>query len=521
MKTKDQHINNCRSYARQSVDRQRKPRSGDRSYQNRCDSYFFSAVQTSPLPIGSSRPTTPLKHGTWTLLQIAACILLLAGPLFADDWPTFQHDNRRSAATMENLPLPLQEVWTYRSPVPPQTAWSGPAPWDSFARKVPLAPMRLFDRALFVTAVGDKVFLGSSVDDAVHCLDAGTGEELWYFLTEGPVRLPPSFHDGKLYFGSDDGCAYCINADDGSLVWKYRAAPDDRQIPSDGKLISPWPVRTGVLVQNGKACFAASLLPWRDSFVCALDAQTGSASTAGCYQVAHGNMTMQGAMMASSSGLYVSQGRLAPAAFRLGDGSLLGRFGANQQGGVYALLTPDDNLVYGRGIFQGGLWGDAMGFFPGGNHMVVVPDRSYVHTDTQLIAMNRAAMLPLAAEKKKAQARQAGLERDLKRLGKDGPKEETERINSQLQQAKQAVRRLSGEILACSLWKKPCPYPYALILAGDVLFVGGEDAVAAFRATDGEILWTGKITGRAFGLAAANGRLLISTDRGSIHCLGR
>jgi outer membrane protein assembly factor BamB len=471
----------------------------------------------------TSRAATPalLERATGVLLRTVAWTLLLVQPLPADDWPTFQYDNRRSAATAENLPLPLQEVWPYRSPVPPQTAWSGPAPWDSFARKVPLAPMRLFDRALFVTVVGEKVFFGSSVDDAMHCLDAGTGKELWYFLSEGPVRLPPTFYDGKLYFGSDDGCAYCINAANGSPVWKYRAAPDDRQIPSDGKLISLWPVRTGVLVQDGKACFAASLLPWRESYVCALDAQTGSASAPGCYQVAHGNMTMQGAMLASSSGLYVSQGRLAPVAFRLGDGSLLGRFGANQQGGVFALLTPDDNLVHGRGIFQGGLWGDAMGFFPSGNHMVVTADRSYVHTDTQLIAMDRARMLPLAAQKRKSQARQAELEKRLKQLGKDGPKEEIVRINGQLQQAKQEVQRLSGEIQACSLWKKPCQYPYALILAGDALFVGGEDAVAAFRTTDGEILWTGKITGRAFGLAAANGHLLISTDQGTIHCLGK
>ncbi len=462
-----------------------------------------------------------MKTNTAMLLQAVACVLLLAGLVAADDWPTFRHDNRRSAATAEVLPLPLQQLWTYRSPVPPQTAWSGPAPWDSYARKVPLAPMRLFDQALFVTAVDDKVLFGSSVDDAVRCLDAGTGEELWYFLTEGPVRLPPTQHDGNLYFGSDDGYAYCIDAADGSLVWKYQAAPEDRQIPSDGKLISPWPVRTGVLVQDGKAYFAASLLPWRDSYVCAVDAQTGSATEPGCYQVAHGKMTMQGTMMASSSGLYVSQGRLAPAAFKLGDGSLLGRFGANQQGGVFALLTPEDSLVHGRGIYQGGLWGDAMGFFPGGNHMVVTTDRSYVHTDTQLIAMDRARMRPLAAEKKKWQARQGELEKRLKQLGKDGPKEQIATINGELQQAKQEVKRLGDEIMACFLWKKPCQYPYDLILVGDVLFAGGEDAVAAFGTSDGELLWTGKVTGLAFGLAAANGHLLVSTDQGSIHCLGK
>ena len=37
---KDPTINNCRSYARQSVGRIREPRSGDRSYQNKYDSNF-------------------------------------------------------------------------------------------------------------------------------------------------------------------------------------------------------------------------------------------------------------------------------------------------------------------------------------------------------------------------------------------------------------------------------------------------------------------------------------------------
>jgi outer membrane protein assembly factor BamB len=459
-------------------------------------------------------------------LRTLVCGLLLAGctpagSASADDWPTYRHDNRRSAATGERLSLPLRAAWTYRAPAPPPTAWSDPAPWDSFARKVPLTPMRLFDQALFVTAVGERVFFGSSVDDAVHCLDAGTGEELWYFLTEGPVRLPPTYHEGRLYFGSDDGCAYCISAENGTAIWKYRAAADDRQIPSNGRLISPWPIRTGVLVHEDKACFAASLLPWRDSYVCAVDAESGSVTQPGCFRVAHRNMTMQGAMMASSTVLYAPQGRLAPAAFRLSDGTVLGRFGANQQGGVFALLTPDDNLVHGRGIHQGGLWGDAMGFFPGGNHMVVTTDRSYVQTDTQLIAMDRAKMLPLAAEKKQTQARYAELERQLKQLGKEGPREEIADIQAETQELKQKIQALTENIFACFRWQKPCQYPFDLILAGDMLLAGGQDRVAAIRISDGEIAWTGAVKGRAVGLAVAGGNLLVSTDQGCIHCLRR
>jgi outer membrane protein assembly factor BamB len=58
----------------------------------------------------------------------------------------------------------------------------------------------------------------------------------------------------------------------------------------------------------------------------------------------------------------------------------------------------------------------------------------------------------------------------------------------------------------------------ALILAGDALFAGGENTVTAYRTSDGQQVWTGSVEGGAFALAAANGRLYASTDRGVIHC---
>ena len=59
-----------------------------------------------------------------------------------------------------------------------------------------------------------------------------------------------------------------------------------------------------------------------------------------------------------------------------------------------------------------------------------------------------------------------------------------------------------------------------MILADNALFVGGKDQVTAIDAKTGKTLWSGKVTGRAKGLAASGGRLFVSTDRGTLHVFG-
>ena len=141
------------------------------------------------------------------MIRTIAISILLALAASAEDWPTYAHDNRRSHTTGESLTLPLKPAWTYESPNLPQTAWTGPAKWDAYAGNDGLQSMRNFDPAYFVTAVGDKVYFGSSADNAAHCLEASTGEELWVAFTDSAVRLPPTIADGRAHFGSDDGFA--------------------------------------------------------------------------------------------------------------------------------------------------------------------------------------------------------------------------------------------------------------------------------------------------------------------------
>ena len=181
----------------------------------------------------------------------------------------------------------MEPSWKHVSPNPPKTAWARPALWDAYSGNEGLQAMRNFDGAFYVTTSDGLVYFASSLDDAVHCLDAETGKERWVAFAGAPVRLPPTIYNGLAYFGADDGFAYCVDAKTGEQRWKVRAAPNERMIPSDGRLISPWPVRTGVLVQNGTAYFGASLLPWRESILWGVDATTGKVEGEGRFKETH------------------------------------------------------------------------------------------------------------------------------------------------------------------------------------------------------------------------------------------
>jgi outer membrane protein assembly factor BamB len=448
----------------------------------------------------------------------------------AEDWPTYKHDNRRSGVTGENLSLPLKQCWVYSAPTPPKTAWPGPAQWDAYATIDHLKSLRDFDPVFYVTAVGDSVYFGSSVDDSAHCLDARTGQTKWTYCTDAPVRLPPAWSAGRVYFGSDDGCAYCLDAHTGALQWKYKPADDDRIIPNDGKLISLWPCRTGVLVQSKKVYFAASLLPWNPSYLCALDAATGADTGNELYKTVLHKAVMQGPILASPTNLYLSQGRSTPMVCDRATGKQLGIFGQSGNGGVHALLTTDDTFIHGRGQNHGS-YGELRAFnartrdyiatFPTASAMVATDKLAYLHTRTELTAFDRLRYLELGKEKTRLTRRRDDIKEKLKKAVKNLESDEGKKLTAELKRINSAVAELNKKFPSCYFWRKPSEYPHAMILAGEVLFLGGKNGVAAISTADGKQLWKAPVTGTAFGLTAANARLYVSTDLGKIYCFSK
>ena len=95
------------------------------------------------------------------------------------------------------------------------------------------------------------MFVGSSQTDSLTAYDTRSGERLWEFRAEGPIRFAPVAWNGKLYVASDDGHLYCVDAADGRARWKHRGGPSNRRVLGNERLISLWPARGGPVVANG------------------------------------------------------------------------------------------------------------------------------------------------------------------------------------------------------------------------------------------------------------------------------
>lgn len=485
-------------------------------------------------PLAACPPVLQHRYTLGAHFAIYTCIpgvrstfllfMLVFTPLAqAAEWPTYQSDNHRSGVAREVLPVPLAQVWDYDHGAWPDPAWEGPAKWDAYSTRTNLKSMRNFDPVFYVTVAEGRVYFGSSVTDAAHCLDAATGEELWAYYTDGAVRFPPTCDQGKVYFGSDDGHVYCVTADTGDLVWRYDAADGARNIPVNGKLMSIEPVRTGVLVDDGVAYFGASLLPWRPSYLCALNTADGAVK----YRQEHKGIVLQGSLLLSKDNLYALQGRSAPIVFSRATGEKRGVVGG--AGGIFAIITDEDTFISGspsqkedRFAESPDQGGDQLAFYENAQRLIVHRGIAYLQADGKLKAFDRARYLEVQAELKGHNQDREKLEKDVKALDqmdlsdaerkarKDEIQEKLESVRAAIEGAREAAK-------ACYRWQTACDMPHGMILTGNTLIAGGDGTVGAFAADTGEPRWTAQVDGAAHGLAVAEGRLFVSTDTGHIY----
>jgi outer membrane protein assembly factor BamB len=405
-----------------------------------------------------------------------SAILVLA---LLQDWPAWRHDAQRSGVTPVPLPAELRLRWTRELP--------------SLEPSWPDQPRALFDAAHEPVVAGGRVYVGCSESDSLTAYDAASGAELWRFAAEGPVRLAPFVDGGRVFVASDDGRLYCLDAERGTLRWKHRGGPSDRLVLGNRRLVSMWPARGGPVAADGVVYYAAGIWPFMGIFLYALDAETGRELWAndgdgpGWRKQPHNTESFagvapQGCLVVAGERLIVPGGRSIPAVYDRKTGKLLhyllaenarrGGFDVSSAGKIFFCAESAFDLE--TGVLLGEL-GRPLVAGPGDWHFAG-------RTSGLLQAASQEIVLKETKDSKGKVSRKLGFAPFAR-----------------------ASAEVEGEV-------------DVLIRAGSVVYAGTKGRVQRVDAVTGRALPALEVDGTPFGLAAASGRLFVSTLEGRLHC---
>ena len=364
-----------------------------------------------------------------------------------------------------------------------------------------------YDKVYEPVVLGKTLFVGSNARDRMGALDTETGEEKWAFYTAGPVRFPAVAFDGKVAFVSDDGYLYCVDAERGTLIWKFRGGPSDRKILGNGRLVSTWPARGGPVLQDGILYFAAGIWPFMGVFIHALDAETGEVvwtndSSGSLYILqphnspAYGGVAPQGAVVVAGDKLLVPCGRSVPACFDRHTGEFLYYRLAkyNKTGGAFVCALGDRFINYHRDMVTS-LYdlsaGDAL--IPRfGNIPVLTEEAFFCMGGDSIVAFDVGSIREVEYDK---------------------------RVKDQKTKEYKIVKAKKWVI--DRLWECKVDSRGDLIKVGNRLYAGGQNRVSAIDIPlDGRepvVSWEAEIEGTASRIIAADDKLFVVTLEGRIY----
>jgi len=63
----------------------------------------------------------------------------------------------------------------------------------------------------------------------LFCLDTRTGKLLWDFKAKSRISSRAAVADDRVFVPAVDGFLYCLNVDDGTLIWKFQTLPGENK----------------------------------------------------------------------------------------------------------------------------------------------------------------------------------------------------------------------------------------------------------------------------------------------------
>ena len=437
------------------------------------------------------------KHMRYRLSNLVSVLLLaifcVAQSAMADpnaDWPMYRGDAGRTGVYPRALPASptLRWVRELESPAPA---------WPSTQNKL------RFDASYEPVVMGKRLYVGSMVADRMTAYDTDTGEEVWRFYANGPIRFAPVAWENNLYFVSDDGFLYCLDATTGKQRWAVRGGPDGRMALGNGRLISTWPARGAPVLwtdENGNPTvyFAASIWPFMGTFIHAVDAETGSiiwtnSGSGSTFQMqqhsspAFAGVAPQGYLAVNGETLFVSGGRTVPAAYNRKTGEFL----------YYKLAS----RVFDKSA--GGFSTSVLGkYFISGGGMYSTADADPV-AKGPLTLLGAVALMPGKNGVDVLDATPVRKEE----AGKDRHGADEKRVTYTMK----TLRTLTLET----------PLQRFFFYARDRAYGAGAGGVIGAVDLEGKrptVTWSGKIDGEVWSMLPGDGKLFVVSVSGKIYC---
>jgi outer membrane protein assembly factor BamB len=161
-----------------------------------------------------------------------------------DEWPTYLGSSQRRFSAAGTIAVPARELWARKIPAPHETA-------GGIVKEDWLLNLNLAGPVSAPTIADGIVCVAVSDAHRVDAFEASSGKPRWSFTAYGRPNGPPTLYGGMCLFGANDGWVYGLRSSDGALLWRFRAAPDDRQIVAAGQLESTHPVPAPVTLHDG------------------------------------------------------------------------------------------------------------------------------------------------------------------------------------------------------------------------------------------------------------------------------
>lgn len=417
----------------------------------------------------------------------ALCVLSLldnCSRLQAEDWSAWRKDAQRTATTSEQLPEQLQLQWS-RQLGPLQPAW-------------PEDPRIQFDAHYEPVISGQTLYVGSARNDSVSAFDLATGQQKWRYYANGPVRFAPIISGQNVYFTADDGCFYCLNTADGTLRWKFQAAPNARKALANGRLASVWPIRGGAVLSEGKIYFTCGVWPFEGTFLYTLDAATGAALEPPQPETkALNGLTPQGYLVKNENRLLIPCGRSIAACLDLETGKFRSHRYGNRATN-YHVSSIGPYIFHGGSTFQ---MDAKQEYDVSARNPVLTENHVFFAQGNNLVAYDLKKLKTITSKD---------------RRGKDVTKTVLNQIWSLPAPQPQD---LSPQ--AAADWAKAHP-PRLDIKAGQQLLGHRGNTIFALNLAEGEqqptLSWTKTLQDTPATMIAANGSLIVVTQEGSLHC---